>query len=554
MDASTALMILSAVAAYLIWFRFISRSLNGPRVWPLLGSLPGLIQHTNRMHDWIADNLRACGGTYQTCIFAIPFISKKQGLVTVTCDPKNLEHILKLRFDNYPKGPTWQSVFHDLLGDGIFNSDGDTWLFQRKTAALEFTTKTLRQAMSRWVSRAIKFRFCPILAAAQQKQKPVDLQDLLLRMTFDNICGLAFGKDPQTLSPNLPENGFALAFDRATEATLKRFILPEVIWKFKKLLRLGMEEALTQSLEHIDQYLSDIINARKLELLSNQQQGENGTTVHHDDLLSRFMKKKESYSDEFLQHVALNFILAGRDTSSVALSWFFWLCIQNPKVEEKILVELCTVLMETRGSAVSKWMDDPLVFEEVDRLVYLKAALSETLRLYPSVPEDSKYVVKDDVLPSGTFVPAGTSVTYSIYSIGRMKSVWGEDCLEFKPERWLSADGKKIEVNDSYKFVAFNAGPRICLGKDLAYLQMKSIAASVLLRHRLSVAPGHRVEQKMSLTLFMKYGLKVNVHPRDLGPILDKACKASAASCSKEAFMTTNAGVGIGIEALPPAA
>ncbi|KAK4262774.1 hypothetical protein QN277_028286 [Acacia crassicarpa] len=552
MDASTALMILSAIAAYLIWFRFISRSLNGPRVWPLLGSLPGLIQHTNRMHDWIADNLRACGGTYQTCIFAIPFISKKQGLVTVTCDPKNLEHILKLRFDNYPKGPTWQSAFHDLLGEGIFNSDGDTWLFQRKTAALEFTTRTLRQAMARWVSRAIKFRFCPILAAAQQDQKPLDFQDLLLRMTFDNICGLAFGKDPHTLSPNLPENGFALAFDRATEATLKRFILPEVIWKFKKLLQLGMEDTLTKSLKHIDRYLSDTINKRKLELLSNQQQGENGTTVHHDDLLSRFMKKKESYSDEFLQHVALNFILAGRDTSSVALSWFFWLCIQNPKVEEKILVELCTVLMETRGSAVSKWMDDPLVFEEVDRLVYLKAALSETLRLYPSVPEDSKYVVKDDVLPSGTFVPAGTSVTYSIYSIGRMKSVWGEDCLEFKPERWLSVDGKKIEVKDSYKFVAFNAGPRICLGKDLAYLQMKSIAASVLLRHRLSVAPGHRVEQKMSLTLFMKYGLKVNVHPRDLGPILDKACKA--ASCGKEAFMTASAGVGVGIEALSPAA
>ncbi|XP_028779479.1 cytochrome P450 86A8-like [Neltuma alba] len=552
MDASTALMILSAVAAYLLWFRFLSRSLNGPRVWPLLGSLPGLIQHTNRMHEWIADNLRACGGTYQTCICAFPFIARKQGLVTVTSDPRNVEHILKLRFDNYPKGPTWQSVFHDLLGDGIFNSDGDTWLFQRKTAALEFTTRTLRQAMARWVSRAIKYRFCPILDTAQQNQKPVDLQDLLLRMTFDNICGLAFGKDPQTLSPGLPENGFALAFDRATEATLKRFILPEAIWKSKKWLRLGMEVTMAQSLKHIDQYLSGIINTRKLELTSKQN-GENGTTVPHDDLLSRFMKKKESYSDQFLQHVALNFILAGRDTSSVALSWFFWLCTQNPKVEEKILVELCTVLMETRGSDVSKWMDDPLVFEEVDRLVYLKAALSETLRLYPSVPEDSKQAVKDDVLPSGTFVPAGSSVTYSIYSIGRMKSIWGEDCLEFKPERWLSADGKKIELNDSYKFVAFNAGPRICLGKDLAYLQMKSIAASVLLRHRLSVAPGHRVEQKMSLTLFMKYGLKVNVHPRELGPILDKACK-DAASCGREAFMTAGNGADVGIEALPPAA
>nr|GLL27677.1 cytochrome P450 86A22-like [Ipomoea trifida] len=517
MELSTALMILAFVAAYLIWFKSVTASLKGPRLWPVVGSLPGLIVNGHRMHEWIAENLRACGGTYQTCIFAVPVLARKQGLVTVTCDPKNLEHILKVRFDNYPKGPTWQAVFHDLLGEGIFNSDGDTWLFQRRTAALEFTTRTLRQAMARWVSRAIKMRFCPILKTAQLESKPVDLQDLLLRLTFDNICGLAFGKDPQTLSPGLPENSFASAFDRATEATLHRFILPEFIWKFKKWLGLGMEVNLSQSLTHVDHYLTDVITTRKLELVSQQEGGP-----QHDDLLSRFMRKKESYSDKFLQQVALNFILAGRDTSSVALSWFFWLVSLNPRVEEKILIELCTVLMETRGKDTSKWLEDPLVFEEVDQLIYLKAALSETLRLYPSVPEDSKHVITDDVLPDGTFVPAGSNITYSIYSVGRMKFIWGEDCLEFKPERWLSKDGKKFELDDQFRFVSFNAGPRICLGKNLAYLQMKSIAAAVLLRHRLAVAPGHKVEQKMSLTLFMKYGLLVNVFPRDLAPIMAK--------------------------------
>ncbi|KAL6578820.1 hypothetical protein OROMI_009036 [Orobanche minor] len=523
MDISAVMMILALVAAYFVWFRSITRSLKGPkgpRLWPVLGSLPGLIENNGRMHDWIADNLRACGGTYQTCIFAVPLLARKQGLVTVTCDPKNLEHILKVRFDNYPKGPIWQAVFHDLLGQGIFNSDGDTWLFQRKTAALEFTTRTLRQAMARWVSRAIKNRFCPILETAQLEGKPVDLQDLLLRLTFDNICGLAFGKDPQTLSPGLPENSFASAFDRATEASLQRFILPEFIWKFKKWLRLGMELSLSSSLKHVDDYLTDVINTRKLELVD--QQGGIGGASHHDDLLSRFMKKRESYTDTFLQHVALNFILAGRDTSSVALSWFFWLVTLNPKVEDKVLTEICSVLMETRGGDTSKWLEDPLVFEEVDRLVYVKAALSETLRLYPSVPEDSKHVIADDVLPDGTFVPAGSNITYSIYSAGRMKYIWGDDCLEFKPERWLSEDGEKFEPKDQFKFVAFNAGPRICLGKDLAYLQMKSIVAAVLLRHRLVLAAEHKVEQKMSLTLFMKDGLKVNVLPRDLAPILDK--------------------------------
>lgn len=527
--AAVATVVVTIVAAYFIWFLNIRRWLSGPHVWPLLGSLPGLIKNRHRMHDWIVENLRSTGGTYQTCICAVPFLVNKQALVTVTCDPKNVEHILKTRFENYPKGPNWQAVFHDLLGDGIFNSDGHTWLFQRKTAALEFTTRTLRQAMARWVNRAIKSRFCPILESAQRQAKPVDLQDILLRLTFDNICGLTFGKDPHSLAPQLPKNDFAMAFDRATEATLGRFILPNFIWKLKKWLRLGNEVTLTQSLEHTNQYLTNIIETRKLELLSNQHRDNNEATTPHDDLLSRFMKKKESYSDTFLQNVALNFILAGRDTSSVALSWFFWLVSQNPRVEEKILTEICTVLMKTRGKETSTWTEEPLGFEEVDQLIYLKAALSETLRLYPSVPQDSKHVINDDVLPTGEFVPGGSSITYSIYSIGRMKFIWGEDCLEFKPERWLSQDGNKIEIQNTFKFVAFNAGPRICLGKDLAYLQMKSIAAAVLLRHRLTVAAGHRVEQKMSLTLFMKYGLKVYLHPRDLSRVVEKIGKTAVA-------------------------
>nr|UAK14970.1 cytochrome P450 86A172 [Iberis amara] len=527
MDVSNMMLLVAIVVAYWLWFKRISKWLKGPRVWPVLGSLPGLIEQRDRMHDWITENLRACGGTYQTCICALPFLAKKQGFVTVTCDPKNIEHMLKTRFDNYPKGPTWQAVFHDFLGQGIFNTDGDTWLFQRKTAALEFTTRTLRQAMGRWVNRGIKLRFCPILETAQIKCEPVDLQDLILRLTFDNICGLAFGKDTRTCAPGLPENGFASAFDRATEASLQRFILPEFIWRLKKWLGLGLEVSLSRSLEEIDGYLDDVINTRKQELLSQQA---NGVHNQHDDLLSRFMKKKDkSYNETFLRHVALNFILAGRDTSSVALSWFFWLITNHPTVEDKIVREICSVLIETRGTDdISSWTEEPLGFDEVDRLVYLKAAISETLRLYPSVPEDSKHVVNDDILPDGTFVPAGSSVTYSIYAAGRMKTTWGEDCMEFKPERWISTEDGKFVNHDQYRFVAFNAGPRICLGKDLAYLQMKSIAAAVLLRHRLTVVQGHKVEQKMSLTLFMKNGLLVNVHKRDLEDIIKTMVNVTA--------------------------
>ncbi|CAF1891837.1 cytochrome P450 86A1-like [Brassica napus] len=495
----------AALSLYALWFYFLSRRLTGPKVLPIVGSLPFLIANRNRVHDWIADNLRATGGTYQTSTMVIPFVAKTQGFYTVTCHPKNVEHILKTRFDNYPKGPMWRAAFHDLLGQGIFNSDGDTWLMQRKTAALEFTTRTLRQAMARWVNGTIKNRLWFILDRAVKDSKPVDLQDLFLRLTFDNICGLTFGKDPETLSPDLPENPFSVAFDTATEATLKRLLYTGFLWRIQKATGIGSEDKLKKSLEIVETYMNDAIDARK--------------NSPSDDLLSRFLKKRDVNGNvlptDVLQRIALNFVLAGRDTSSVALSWFFWLVMNNPEVEKKIIVELSTVLKETRGNDQGKWTEEALEFDEADRLVYLKAALAETLRLYPSVPQDFKYVIDDDVLPDGTFVPRGSTVTYSIYSIGRMKTIWGQDCLEFRPERWLTAEGDRFETpKESFKFVAFNAGPRTCLGKDLAYLQMKSVASAVLLRYRLSPVPGHRVVQKMSLTLFMKNGLHVYLQPR----------------------------------------
>ncbi|KAJ6755276.1 CYTOCHROME P450 FAMILY-DEPENDENT FATTY ACID HYDROXYLASE [Salix purpurea] len=499
----------AATSAYLIWFYFLARKLTGPQVWPVVGSLPLLFMNRRKIHDWIAGNLRATGavGTYQTCTIALPFFARRQGFYTVTCHPKNMEHILRTRFENYPKGPEYQAAFHDLLGQGIFNSDGETWLIQRKTAALEFTTRTLRQAMARWVNQTIKNRLWIILDKAAEERQSVDLQDLLLRLTFDNICGLTFGKDPKTLSPDLSDNPFSIAFDTATEATLQRLLYPGLLWKVEKLLGIGTEKRLKKSLEVVETYMNEAITARK----------ENPS----DDLLSRFMKKRDVEGNHFqvsvLQRIALNFVLAGRDTSSVALSWFFWLVMNHPEVEAKIIKEISTILKETRGNDHQKWLGEPLVFDEADKLIYLKAALAETLRLYPSVPQDFKYVVADDVLPDGTFIPAGSTVTYSIYSVGRMKSIWGEDCQEFKPERWLSPEEDKFEApKDGYKFVAFNAGPRTCLGKDLAYLQMKSVASAVLLRYRLSLVPGHCIEQKMSLTLFMKNGLRVFLHPRNL--------------------------------------
>lgn len=122
-------------------------------------------------------------------------------------------------------------------------------------------------------------------------------------------------------------------------------------------------------------------------------------------------------------------------------------------------------------------------------------------------------MVEDDVFPDGTAVKKGTKVIYAIYAMGRMEAIWGKDCREFKPERWLR-DGRYTSES-AYKFTAFNGGPRLCLGKDFAYYQMKYAAASIIYRYRVKVVKGHPVVPKLALTMYMKHGLKVNLCKRD---------------------------------------
>lgn len=221
---------------------------------------------------------------------------------------------------------------------------------------------------------------------------------------------MALGVDPGCLRPGLPEIPFARAFEDATEAATLRFVMPTSVWTAMRYLDVGPERRLKRSIKTVHEFGEEVIRTRKKELGLMEASGCSSTTTRGSDLLTVFMGLKdengEAYSDKFLRDICINFILAGRDTSSVALSWFFWLVERHPEVEEEILSELgkivaarkSTSVDEKHGGSVGNVRDEDdginLVFraEEVKRMEYLQAALSESLRLYPSVPIDVKEV------------------------------------------------------------------------------------------------------------------------------------------------------------------
>ncbi|GLJ31534.1 hypothetical protein SUGI_0632910 [Cryptomeria japonica] len=436
--------------------------------YPIVGSFFSFWKNRRRLPDWFTEQLSKAPS--QTITIERPGTRK----VIATANPANIEHLLKTRFENYPKGDFFSSILHDLLGTGIINVDGEHWKLQRKVASFEFNTRSLRDFITEVVQGEITHRLLPLLRKASGEEGTrLDIQDVLTRFAFDNICKVAFGTDPACLDISLPVSQFADAFDLATHLSYQRFAAPlQILWKVKRVLNVGTEKRLSQAIRTIREFAQKVIQTRKAEISLSS-----GPT--HQDLLSRFLsldrsatgvEDQGSYND-FLRDIVISFILAGKDTSSAALTWFFWLLSCHPEVEQRINLEIASVIA-ARGAGKQE-AETVFSFEELKNMKYLHASICETMRLYPPVPSDAKEALQDDVLPDGTVVGKGVRVVYHPYAMGRMESIWGTDCLEFKPERWLKQDenGSLLVVTENvFKYPVFQAGPRICLGKEMAFI------------------------------------------------------------------------------------
>ncbi|XP_027351607.1 cytochrome P450 94B3-like [Abrus precatorius] len=473
---------------YLQLFHNTQQNKNkGFKNYPLLGVLPEFLKNRHRFLQWATQVLREC--PTNTAVFSRPI--NLRGIITA--NPRNVEHMLKTNFHNYPKGERFIYLLQDFLGNGIFNSDGNLWRVQRKTASYEFNTNSLRAFIIHNVTVETQTRLLPILSSAAQSNRVLDLQDLLERFAFDNVCKLAFNVDPGCLGGDATAGAeFMLAFEDAAMLSSGRFLSAfPLLWKIKRLLNVGSERRLRESISTVHKFADDIIRSRL----------ESRGPTCNEDLLSRFIETGDN-SPEFLRDIVISFILAGRDTTSSALSWFFWILSSRPDVKKKIRREIGTVRAVTRVGAFG--------YEELKEMHYLHAAISETMRLYPPVPVDTKACLKDDVLPDGTRIGKGWFISYLTYAMGRMESVWGKDCEEFKPERWLENGAYRPE--SAFRFPVFHAGPRMCLGKEMAYIQMKSIAASVLDKFEIETLDQDTCpEPLLSLTLRIKGGLPVRI-------------------------------------------
>ncbi|KAI4356834.1 hypothetical protein L6164_000821 [Bauhinia variegata] len=478
----------------------LSRKLNKrqrKKYPPIGGTIFNQLLNFNRLHHYMTE----LAGKYRTYRLLSPF-----GKEIYTADPANVEYILKTNFENYGKGSYNYHKLKDFLGDGIFAVDGEKWREQRKISSYEFSTKNLRDFSTR-IFRKNAAKLANIVSEAATSNQKLEIQDLFMKSTLDSIFQVAFGTELDSMCESNEEGKiFADAFDTSSSSTLLRYV--DVFWKIKKFLNIGSEATLRDNTKILNEFVFKLINTRVQQI----QIPQDNSARKRGDILSRFIQANE-FDPIYLRDIILNFIIAGKDTTAATLSWFVYMLCKYPAVQEKAAKEVQEAIKAKEISSCAEFVSS-VTDEALEKMNYLHAAITETLRLYPAVPVDAKACFSDDTLPDGYSVNKGDTVAYQPYAMGRMKFIWGEDAEEFKPERWLDENGN-FRQESPFKFTAFQAGPRICLGREFAYRQMKIFSAVLLGCFKFKMNEKKPVNYKTMINLHIDGGLEVRAFHRN---------------------------------------
>ncbi|KAF4627434.1 hypothetical protein G7Y89_g10724 [Cudoniella acicularis] len=239
----------------------------------------------------------------------------------------------------------------------------------------------------------------------------------------------------------------------------------------------------------------------KEKVLSRMEMG-----TERPDFMTGVLKHNDKETGITVEEIIPTFailIVAGSETISTLLSAVTFYLLKYPSAMKKLITEIRTTFKtEEEINQIS-----------VNSLKYMLAVLDEALRLLPPTPRGGPRVVPGDgEVVDGVWIPGGTIVTVATYSANRQPSNWA-DPDEFVPERWLENAPQKYKNDNKAAFSPFSLGPRNCIGRNLAYAEMRTILARLLwnfdleLDERSEIRPSH-ADDKLLKVLGNFLGLK----------------------------------------------
>jgi cytochrome P450 len=202
-------------------------------------------------------------------------------------------------------------------------------------------------------------------------------------------------------------------------------------------------------------------------------------------------------TDDQVRDQCWTLLETGYETLGLVLGWLWYLLAQNSNAQTTVATELESVLVNQPPTAAN-----------VSKLKFLNLALSETMRLYPPTWIFVRVPLQPDVLPTGTYIPAGTKLYLSPYVSHRLPRYF-PDPDRFDPDRFAEP---VQSTRPRLAYYPFSAGQRVCLGQGMALMEAPLIAATVA--QRFSFAPGRPVAVEPGLTLAARNGISLHIQKR----------------------------------------
>jgi cytochrome P450 len=376
--------------------------------------------------------------------------------------PDGARRVLQDNHRGYGKRTVQYAALALVTGEGLLTADGDSWRRRRRIAQPAFHHGRLEavadQAAAAGAALARTWASAP--------GSVVDVDRATLHAMLEVVGRTLFAADLSADGERMIE-----AVDDALQAVVARARspLPVVLpgW-----LPTPSQRRLRRAVATLDDACLGIIRRRRAAGLEDAD----------DDVLALLLRAADAeggLDEREVRDELVTLVIAGHETVASCLTWTLLLLAQHPEVQHRLAAELDALTT-----------DGPLAMADLPALPYTRAVVDEALRLYPPAWVITRRALDDDVV-DGLAVPAGTLVLLSPWLLHRRPGSW-PDPLRFDPDRFASNLDHKGAGRGATRgeYAPFGAGPRLCIGRDVALVQAVLILAALLRGRRVERPDG----------------------------------------------------------------
>eukprot|EP00253_Pinus_taeda_P013173 PITA_13173 len=406
--------------------------------------------------------------------------------------PELIRELLCYKSCQYEK-PEPTPQLRQLSGDGLANSRGEKWARQRRLISPAFHAEALKSMVPVVVASATNLfdKWDQTISSGLQE---IEVLEEFRNLTADVIARTAFGSSYME-----GKHIFNLQTEQAilVAESFRKFIIPG--YRFLPTRNNLKGRRLDRE---IQRSLRQIITNRKNNATAGKVENPYGK-----DLLGLMMAAN---NDEVKKHLSMSFqdmidecktfFVAGHETTSILLAWTVILLAMHTDWQEL-----------ARNEVLSLCNNAPPNAEVLSRLKTVNMVLHEVLRLYPPLPLMVRRTSKTMKLGSLT-LPQGTEITIPIAAVHHDKELWGEDAIEFKPQRFC--EGVSKASKHPMAFMPFGLGPRICVGMNFSMVEAKVVLAMLLQRFSFVLSPAYTHAPAQNFTIRPQHGAQLVMHKR----------------------------------------